>query len=101
MHIYNPYNKLILNIWRANMDITRIIGDPFAAVSKIALYTSETEKTENLREIVQKLCSLSKEDSISSRVRKQYCPLIIVDILGRRRLLQIYWDIQSGIVRRK
>lgn len=68
----NPCNILLMNLWRANMDVTRVLGDAFGAVIYIALYTAKVEKHRDIGEILKKLRLLQDDcsPSVSQAVRK-------------------------------
>lgn len=68
----NPYNLPILNLWRANMDITGIIGDAFGAVVYIAYYTSKVDKKVDIKSVLAALSTMNDGATTSSRLRKAF-----------------------------
>lgn len=49
----NQYSFPILNLWRANMDVTGIIRDAFGAVVYLACYTSKVDKKLTFNQYLQ------------------------------------------------
>lgn len=63
-------NIPILNLWRGNMDITKLVGDAFGAVVYIALYTSKVDNKAEIRDILAKLKLVPDDQSTAGQLRK-------------------------------
>lgn len=100
----NNCNIPILNLWRGNMDITKVVGDPFGAVVYIALYTSKVDNKIELRETLAKLKKVADDQSTASQLgkalfkldtSKAFCaPEAASKLLGHK-----HWKISSTIKR--
>lgn len=66
----NNYNVAVFNAWRANMDITALLGDAFGACVYVAYYTSKKDKSADLNRILNKIKNLEMASDDEDELKK-------------------------------
>lgn len=60
----NPYDLPTSKVWRANMDIPMLYGNPFASIGYATYYTSKVDKGSNIKDVLNKMKNIYEDNEM-------------------------------------